>query len=917
MKKKSFDSITLRSQRGIVSVLAVIFLVTAVIFVLTQTRFIAGTTSMDNAQQRDSTAAFFLAESGVEGGQAILKKAALTGSYTNATCSGLTSLVPVSLGDGTYQYTSAVSTPSSCGGSGAACTECLVTIKGAVGNASRSINVSLSASSGDGVEGFDSSFTLNLKAETDNTFAFTHLAFNPPSNWATTGDLSFCSNFIPGAPAGTGCTQSWNIRGTQYNNTASEAVFAAVPAAGTYSLTQSLSQNGTPVKEDFVEVGVVMRPASGSTISHMGSFARAPSGCPSVSNPRTMPVTANCGSYDYQYGYLPNTWTCEPEKNSDGTNNANWLVANWAKAGGTDTLMIGFGGKPYSGSTARTSRLTAIRLNGQSFHKQVEFVGTQKVTGGDGRDELQYSQLWYAYNPGFYSTANANALGKSFVGTIGAGFTGTVGATFRGCVGKTGSGGNLSACSGNPSDCVNTGNGNNSRGTVLRVCSISSGTLYPSATAGRGDLLSGGGMAGNTKITSQISGTTGGVGDYVVDVLQNTDGSGAISALSYVLNVSAVSSGRLTPNNAITSGLSGNPTVSTFGSTLGTYTTTGSGSTGTYLLSSQLGPVSATAMQQSSSIVLLAANTCSGSLAQGDIAIDSAASTVYGTLGLLTGTQDVAGSTYPLTAGTTLPTFVATTQTTCGAGNVNANMFVRPRTAHIIVDSAPVPAVGTVLAVYAGTGLFVPDQLTGSISATTLTVSAMPVVNAGSFIVGKTYKITTAGTTSFTAIGAVNNTVGTVFVASGVGSGSGRASPWGLSLGDALFGPNIVPKTTITALGTGNGGTGAYTVSPSQTAASGSIMARAAVRSVESATSFTMSRPPETPLSNAKLCGGACPFLMSDGTTTPVGRFDLTGIIDYDDWSSGFACLSGVDPDSILNAAQVVTRRTRWREVAQ
>jgi hypothetical protein len=48
-------------------------------------------------------------------------------------------------------------------------------------------------------------------------------------------------------------------------------------------------------------------------------------------------------------------------------------------------------------------------------------------------------------------------------------------------------------------------------------------------------------------------------------------------------------------------------------------------------------------------------------------------------------------------------------------------------------------------------------------------------VNAGSFIVGKQYTIRTVGTTSFTGIGAVANTVGVLFTATGVGSGTGVA----------------------------------------------------------------------------------------------------------------------------------------------
>ena len=48
-------------------------------------------------------------------------------------------------------------------------------------------------------------------------------------------------------------------------------------------------------------------------------------------------------------------------------------------------------------------------------------------------------------------------------------------------------------------------------------------------------------------------------------------------------------------------------------------------------------------------------------------------------------------------------------------------------------------------------------------------------VYAGDFIVGSTYTIFVVGTTNFTAIGASSNTVGTVFTATGVGTGTGKA----------------------------------------------------------------------------------------------------------------------------------------------
>lgn len=49
-------------------------------------------------------------------------------------------------------------------------------------------------------------------------------------------------------------------------------------------------------------------------------------------------------------------------------------------------------------------------------------------------------------------------------------------------------------------------------------------------------------------------------------------------------------------------------------------------------------------------------------------------------------------------------------------------------------------------------------------------------VNAGSFLIGSRYVITSVGSTLWTTIGASSNTVGVIFVATGVGTGTGVAS---------------------------------------------------------------------------------------------------------------------------------------------
>ena len=74
------------------------------------------------------------------------------------------------------------------------------------------------------------------------------------------------------------------------------------------------------------------------------------------------------------------------------------------------------------------------------------------------------------------------------------------------------------------------------------------------------------------------------------------------------------------------------------------------------------------------------------------------------------------------------------------------------------------------------------------------------VVTAGSFIVGRRYRILSIGTTDFTLIGASSNTVGVQFIATGVGAGTGTAADAGRLLDHAPLSASIarvVGKTLV------------------------------------------------------------------------------------------------------------------------
>jgi hypothetical protein len=75
-------------------------------------------------------------------------------------------------------------------------------------------------------------------------------------------------------------------------------------------------------------------------------------------------------------------------------------------------------------------------------------------------------------------------------------------------------------------------------------------------------------------------------------------------------------------------------------------------------------------------------------------------------------------------------------------------------------------------------------------------------VNAGSFIIGKRYKIVSASGTTWADIGGSPGTAGTVFTATGAGTGTGTATRVGLFTGDWEFASTVT--SNITGNVTGN-----------------------------------------------------------------------------------------------------------------
>lgn len=145
-----------------------------------------------------------------------------------------------------------------------------------------------------------------------------------------------------------------------------------------------------------------------------------------------------------------------------------------------------------------------------------------------------------------------------------------------------------------------------------------------------------------------------------------------------------------------------------------------------------------------------------------------------------------------------------------------------------------------------GTGVTAGTRITAFLTGTggtgTYTVSASQTV-ASTAITAYKFSVNddtanvvlASGNTRTTAIAVVTGSIAaTTLTVSAVTSGT-------LAVGALITGTNITAGTTITAFGTGVGGTGTYTVSISQTAAGGTVTAYSADRPIQGAAVFEQS----------------------------------------------------------------------------
>jgi hypothetical protein len=390
-----------------------LFLIATVVFALSEMLNVSSGSVIDGQRQEDSTAAFFLAESGLDKGRAALMSAQL---LTDSVCTGMGP--PYALGRGNVVLSGAPdSTP--CGGSGQpACNSCTLTATGTVGFASRTITQSINLNVVDGV-GCTEAISPGC---TNNPTPTWWLDLKNPYAIDAIGLFSLAAN-KQGAQTGATCINApcqlaWDSgKMTGQHAVESMGNIVTIPATKSYQIYQ------TGTTDDLAEVGMLFRGlTTAPTLTGRHSSGAA-----------TVPGAAYWGSslkqkYPAALIGQTNDGTATNSANevcNDPASSSNQTCTSWCYGG--DTLVFGFAAEAAS----IADDISSVTFNTQGATAQnillTPFIIEHKYpTAGAANNPPTdiYSSIWYKRNPAFLSASDVRS-GALLTGYAGTSFTGS------------------------------------------------------------------------------------------------------------------------------------------------------------------------------------------------------------------------------------------------------------------------------------------------------------------------------------------------------------------------------------------------------------------------------------------------------------------------------------------------------------
>ena len=367
-------------QRGAFAFLAILLLLVVVAVAIRLLLGSSQTTTYDTSVAGQSIQAYLLGTSGQERAVALLKSAIPNsiGKLDAADCSALGS-GSYSLGNGSLEFTSLAPTPAGCGDADPdTCTGCDVQVTGTVASASRVLNLSVSYSSTAGVTGFGTTVTQRLKTNVAPSAAVFNLAYRRQMSNLAGGQatVTTCA----------GCNVQWDLESSSGSpSVGGQAVYDSLETAGTYTVTQTLSN-----ARNYAEVGLLF---SGAALGLSGFYAEDKGG-----TGKTTTGTSN---------------TVTGETTNGAVNDIDWCRGGATPtASFADTLLFGFSGR----STSVADALTAVTFNCEDPANPAKCSNPVPLTRQQRQESYagdMYSEIWVATNPDYTSAAGATSSGST------------------------------------------------------------------------------------------------------------------------------------------------------------------------------------------------------------------------------------------------------------------------------------------------------------------------------------------------------------------------------------------------------------------------------------------------------------------------------------------------------------------------
>jgi len=402
-------------QRGMVTMVVMLFLIATVVFALSQMLNISSDNVVDGQRQSDSTAAFFLAESGLDKAKAIADAALSAGSFTDATCTGVATTY--SLTGGSVSLTG-VSTPATCSnGGGTPCTVCTVTAVGRLGVSQRTVTQDLILTSVNGI--FCNGLTTNCR----NTPTLTW-RLNLKNTAAVAGIGLFNLTYEKQGNNSATCAVASNCRlqldltspsaGTHSTGLMGNAVL--IPAGTTYPIYQTMTKGN----DSLAEVGAFFLGTSAPVLTGPTANAGAAAYWDDNKNHDTSRTVGASG--------MSTGGTNDGTATSGGTCSAPGASAqsctSWCYGG--DTLAFSFAGNV----SLLTDELGSVTFStnagtGQNIAMtRIAKYPSPVVTGAPSQVD---AEIWYARNPNFSGSSplavNASSYKGRGSGALGARWT--------------------------------------------------------------------------------------------------------------------------------------------------------------------------------------------------------------------------------------------------------------------------------------------------------------------------------------------------------------------------------------------------------------------------------------------------------------------------------------------------------------